>query len=187
MLNKFIRKHRLVVIALLMALPRNAEADPPAIRAMTQTEAGGRGFAAWRLACGAGRQDCAIGTEIRAADGSPVLRLQRPATGSHLRIVTTLPLFLPDGVSLAIGEAAPWAVAWRTCRGDTCTADLDLTPELQAALRRERTATVALTLEEGLALRFPVSLLGYTAAERALTASGLTAPGSGARKAPAGG
>ena len=169
MLNKFIRKHRLVAIALLMALPRNAEADPPAARAVAEAATTGRSFGAWRLTCGAGRRDCAIGTEVRAANDTPVLGLLRPAAGTALRVTTPLPLFLPAGVTLTVGTAPPWSVAWRTCRDNSCTAEIDLTPELDAALRRERTATVAFTLEEGLALRFPVSLLGYTAAARALT------------------
>lgn len=169
MLNKFIRKHRLVVIALLLAIPGNARADPPAARAAAEAASTGRGFAAWRLTCGAGGRDCTIGTEVRAADDTPVLGLLRPAAGAVLRVTTPLPLFLPAGVTLTAGAAPPWSVAWRTCRDNSCTAEFDLTPELEAALRRERTATVALTLEEGLALRFPVSLLGYTAAGRALS------------------
>lgn len=170
MLNKFTRKHRLVVIALLMAIPRNGAADPPAARAVAEAATTGRSFGTWRLTCAAGRQECAIGTEIRAADGTPVLRVQRPAEGAVLRVTTPLPLFLPAGVTLTVGAAPPWSVAWRTCRDNSCTVEFDLTPELDAALRRERTAAVAFTLEEGLALRLPVSLLGYTAAGRALSA-----------------
>ena len=49
MLNKFIQKHRLVVIVLLMALPRNAGADPPAARAVAEAATTGRSFGAWRL------------------------------------------------------------------------------------------------------------------------------------------
>lgn len=170
MLNKFIRKHRLVAIALLMALPRNAGADPPAARAVAEAATTGRSFGAWRLTCAPGGKDCAIGTGIRAAGGTQVLALVRPAAGAVLRVTTPLPLFLPAGVTLTVGTAPPWSVAWRTCRDNSCTAEFDLTPELDAALRRERTATVALTLEEGLALRFPVSLVGYTAGGRALSA-----------------
>nr|MBA3326212.1 invasion associated locus B family protein [Paracoccaceae bacterium] len=81
------------------------------------------------------------------------------------------PLFLPDGLTLGLGDAPPRAVAWRTCDAAGCEALAPLENELLAALRRERAAEVTLTLVDGVRVRLPVSLMGFTAAWEALGAT----------------
>jgi invasion protein IalB len=156
MINKALIKQTLVVT--LLAAP--ALADPPHARAPV------RGFADWRLDCTA--MPCVTRTSVAGADGSEVLRLTRvPGDPPLLAISTPLALYLPDGLALAVGVEPPVALVWRTCSPAGCEARMALTPELSAALRRERQASVTFTPADGVPVRVPVSLIGYTAAIRA--------------------
>jgi invasion protein IalB len=148
-------KHTLVLI-LLCAVP--ALADPPAAHAPPL-----RAFDDWRLDC---RQEpCAIATSVAGADGSEVLRLA--STGGALAVTTALPLHLPDGIVLAFGDRLVRPAPWRTCSASGCEATLPLDPELGQALRRERDGSATFTLVDGVAVRLPFSLIGYSAALRA--------------------
>jgi invasion protein IalB len=153
---------RRALVAALLLGPAAAAADPPG---MGLREAR---FGDWRLACDGGA--CAIATEVAAADGSVVLTLGLDARDGALGLATPLPLFLPDGVALALGDAPLRALAWRTCRADVCRAEAPMGPELLAGLRRERSLEATLTLEDGVRMRLPVSLIGFSAALRALEA-----------------
>ena len=141
-----------------------AAADPPAARAAE--EAARRQFEDWRLACGP--SDCAIRGAVLGAAGAPVLRVA--ATPERLTFATSLPLFLPDGLVLTLGDAPPRVVPWRTCGPAGCVAEAALDPDLLAGLKREREAEAVLTLVDGVRVRLPVSLLGFTAAWRAMGA-----------------
>jgi invasion protein IalB len=159
MLNRSLVKQTLV--ATLLAWP--ALADPPHGRVPV------RGFADWRLDCTA--DPCVTRTSILGADGSEVLRLTRlPGEPATLAVATPLPLYLPDGILLAVGAEPPLALAWRTCGPTGCEARLPLTPELAAALRRERQASLTFTPADGVPVRIVASLVGYTASLRALAA-----------------
>jgi len=150
-----------LVTALLAA--GAASADPPHAR--------GREFRDWRIDCAVG--PCAIRTSLRAADGSELVTVDvvGRGDGAGLALRTPLPLLLPDGATLVIGDDPPRALAWRTCGVAGCVAEAPLDPSLLAALKRERSATVMLTLEDGVRVRLPVSLLGFTAAREALDAA----------------
>jgi invasion protein IalB len=159
MLNKALIKQTLV--AILLAAP--GLADPPHARVPV------RGFADWQLDCTAA--PCVTRTSVAGADGSEVLRLTlSPGEPPLLAVSTPLALYLPDGVLLAVGAEPPVALVWRTCGPAGCEARLTLTPELAAALRRERQASVTFTPADGVPVRVRVSLIGYTAAGRALAA-----------------
>ena len=114
--------------------PRPAPADPPGACGAARV----RAFRDWRLDCRA--EPCALYTAVAGADGSEVLRLAVTAgEAPALAITTALPLFLPDGIALAIGERAGRG----RCRGGPaapggCEATAPLDPALLAALRRER-------------------------------------------------
>ena len=159
MLNKALCKQTLVLILIAGA----ALADPPAARVPV------RAFADWRLDCTA--QPCDIHTLVRGADGTEVLRLGRgPGEAPLLEVSTPLALYLPDGLTLAIGAEPPLTLAWRTCGPTGCVAVTPLTPELRAALRREREGSATMTLADGVPVRLGLSLVGYVAAARALAA-----------------
>ena len=159
MINKVLVKQTLV--ATLLAAP--ALADPPNARVPV------RGFADWRLDCSAA--PCTTHTAVIGADGSEVLRLTRlPGEPPLLEVSTPLPLYLPDGLVLTVGAEPPVPIAWRTCGPDGCTARLPLTPELAAALRRERQGSATFTPADGVPVRLGFSLIGYSAASRALAA-----------------
>jgi invasion protein IalB len=156
MINKALIKQTLV--ATLLVAP--ALADPPHARVPV------RGFADWRLDCAA--DPCIARTGVRGADGSEVLRLARlPGEPPMLAVSTPLALYLPDGLTLVVGAEPPAALVWRTCGPNGCEARLALTSELAEALRRERKASVTFTPADGVPVRVPVSLIGYTAALRA--------------------
>ena len=137
-------------------MPR-PEPEPPAPLA----------FDDWALVCAG---TCDIRTRIVGRDGSDVLTLiARAGDGGAFGVETPLPLFLPDPVRLTLGPAEPRAIPWRTCGVVGCEARAPLTPDLLADLRRELSGSVELTLETGDRVRFGVSLLGFTAAWRALS------------------
>lgn len=149
-----------------------AAADPPHARA---TEAA-PSFRDWRLDCAAGA--CAIRTTLRGGDGSAVLTASATGAGEAgaLALSTPLPLFLPDGLTLVLGDTPLRAVAWRTCDAAGCEAAAPLDAELLAALRREPVAEVMLTLVDGVRVRMAVSLRGFTAAWEALAAEAPVTP-----------
>ncbi len=84
---------------------------------------------------------------------------------------TSLPLYLPDGLSLILGASDPITAPWRTCDAAGCDALLSLSGSLLSGLRGERRGSVAFTLVDGERVRLPVSLMGFSAALRALAAS----------------
>lgn len=157
MLNIALRK-RWVFVVFCMGLAGPLAADPPGRWGCPA----GPVFRDWRIDC---RPDHSIGTEVRAATGGLVLRLR--ATPDRLRVETPLPLFLPDGVTLGIGEAEARSLVWRICDRRACVAEVPLDPALVAALRAAPEAAVGFTLADGLRVRLSASLLGFTAASEA--------------------
>jgi invasion protein IalB len=155
MLNKASIKQ--ILVAILAGAP--AHADPPAAHAPAV-----RAFHDWRLDCTAGL--CAPGTTVAGRDGSEVLRVA-VRDGATLTITTRLPLYLPDGLLLAIDGMAERRLPWWTCGAAGCEARLSLDPELEAALRRERIGYATFTLLDGMSVRIGFSLIGYQAAARA--------------------
>lgn len=163
MLNELLQKQTLVTILVCAAsgiaaaeMPR-PDPQPLAVEV----------FDDWRLACAEG--GCVIATRVLAADGSEVLRLEAGGQPAVLRVLTPLGLHLPDGLAAAIGAGTTREAPWRTCGPeDGCRAEVPLDADLLAALRRERAGTVTLTLVEGVAVRLGFSLIGFSAAWRAL-------------------
>lgn len=162
-LNKHLIKPAIFVT--LLGVPA-AWADPPHSRARAP-----EAFGDWQLDCRAG--SCAIVTRVAGTDGSEVLRLALAAgVPRGLAVTTPLPLHLPDGLTLAFGARPERAVAWRTCGAAGCEATLAADAELLDGLRRERGGTAAFTLVTGEQVRLPFSLMGFSAALRALDAGG---------------
>jgi invasion protein IalB len=154
-------------LAVALALTGPAAADPPAVYGARRAEA--VTFRDWRLHCQG--PACALRGAVRGGDGSVVL--SAALEGQTLRLETALPLFLPDGVTLALGEDPLRAIPWRTCDPRGCRAETPLDADLLDSLRRERAAEVTLTLLDQVRIRLPVSLLGLSAA---LKAGGEKAP-----------
>ena len=143
------------VATLIATLP--AVADPPAAWHAA------RAFRDWQLDCPGAA--CPAHTSVRGSDGSEVLRLAVTAgPAPALRVTTPLPLFLPDGVALAVGDDPPRLAPWRTCGPSGCEATFPLDPALLAALRRAPSGSVTLTLVEGVRVRLAFSLRGVSAA-----------------------
>jgi invasion protein IalB len=151
-----------------------ALADPPHARAAA--EAADRTFRDWRLACA--DAGCAIRSAVHGADGSEVLSVAATRGGADagLAFRTPLPLLLPDGLTLTLGDAPARVLPWRTCDAAGCSAESTLEPDLLAGLRRERTAEATLTLLDGVRVRLPVSLLGFSAAWEALESAAAVSP-----------
>jgi invasion protein IalB len=144
-----------LVATLVAALP--AFADPPA------AWHDGQGFRDWQLECPGAA--CPAHTSVRGADGSEVLRVTAAPGGlPKLRVTTPLPLFLPDGIALAVGDDPPWIAPWRTCTPAGCEATLALDARLLDALRRAPGGAVTLTLVDGVRVRLAFSLRGISAA-----------------------
>jgi invasion protein IalB len=104
---------------------------------------------------------------LRGADGSEILRLSLPRGGAALSVRTALPIFVADGVVLALGARPVRTAPWRTCGPDGCEAWFPLDPDLLEALRNERGGTVTFTVGNGTPVRLAVSLRGSAAALRA--------------------
>ncbi len=158
---------RALAVALTLAASA-AAADPPHARA---AEADGKTFRDWRLDCGAA--GCAVRTELRGGDGSLILTVmaEKSEDLGLLRLGTPLPLHLPDGAALALGDAPLRWIEWRTCGPMAwCEATVALDAHLLADLRRERSTEVVLTLVDGVRIRLTASLLGFSAAWGALGA-----------------
>lgn len=139
-------------------------------------------FGDWRLTCAA---DCRIETELRAVPprAGALLRLTVAAADKGALVIRTpLPLYLPDGLQFAPRDTEPTAAPWMTCGATACEARLALDPDLLAALRKQPAANLELTLLDGSHARLPVSLLGFTAAYRALEA--VSSDGSRIRSHP---
>jgi invasion protein IalB len=158
------------ILATLLAAVLGASAAGAAEMPLPETEPPAPPvFEDWALVCA---EDCAARTAIVGRDGTEVLTLTaRAAEGGAFVIATPLPLFLPDPVRLTLGSSEPRGIPWRTCGPAGCEARAPLDPALLAGLRRERAGSVELTLETGERVRFGVSLLGFTAAWRALSDS----------------
>lgn len=144
--------------------PSEAVAEPPEAAAEIEAR-----FEDWRLVC---PKACHIEVAVRgeAGAGREVLRLrvEGPEPARVLVVETPLPLYLPDGLNVAVGGAEPRATVWRTCGPEGCEARLMLEPALLAAMRGGRAATLAFTVADGGRVRLPASLMGFTAAEQAL-------------------
>jgi invasion protein IalB len=123
----------------------------------------------WLLDC---RAACRLETAVRGPGGDLLLRMSVGQDRAALVVETPLPLHLPDGLTLSTGERPPITVPWRTCGDGLCEARAGLDPDLAEGLRRERNAAVTVTLVNGDRVRLPVSLMGFTAGERALRAAG---------------
>lgn len=148
-------------LAVALALTGPAAADPPAVYGARRAEA--LTFRDWRLHCQG--PACALRSVVRGGDGSVVL--SAALEGQTLRFETALPLFLPDGVTLALGDDALREIPWRTCDPLGCRAEATLDEGLLDSLKRERSAEVTLTLLDQVRIRLPVSLLGLSAALKA--------------------
>lgn len=165
------RVRRFAAAALLaagLALP--AAGDPPIVPPATPAP---RDFADWQLDCS---RACRIVSTLRSTQpGAPELvRLSvapDPSGGWGLTIRTPLPLSLPDGLVLTPDQTDPRNLAWFTCTATGCEARIPLDADLLAALRRQRRATVELTLVDGGKVRLPLSLRGFSAAFGALKLS----------------
>lgn len=157
------------LLAGLLAMPAvAAEAPRAAVEAAAATS---EDFEDWALRCAG---ECRLRTELRNADGAPVLVLalaRGEADALRLTVRTPLQLYLPDGLSLAVGESVSADRPWATCDAAGCEAWLAAEGDLLAALRRERAATIGFTLVDGTRVRLAASLMGFTAGERALRAA----------------
>ncbi|CAN5676355.1 hypothetical protein BH23PSE1_BH23PSE1_13890 [soil metagenome] len=160
----FRARSRIAAAIACLALVLPVRADPGA----EPGQAAAR-FEDWTLRCADG---CTLRTAVVSAGAPADLLEARLAAGrDHLVLATPLPLYLPDPLELGLGEAAPRALPWLTCGPDGCEVRVPLDAALLADLRRERQAAVAFTLLDGTRVRLEVSLMGFTAGERALRAA----------------
>lgn len=167
-----------VAVAMILGLAAPVRADPPGppFRPEPQAETAAQSvapFRDWTLDCAA---ECFIATAIRPdrAGAEDVLRLslrqdaENGTVGWELRIETPLPLYLPDPVILTPEDSPPLPIAWFTCDPEGCQARLLADAPLLEALKRQRAASVEVTLVDGSHARLRFSLLGFSAAFAAL-------------------
>lgn len=167
MLNAAPQKQTLVAILLTLATTAGAAEMPRPEPEAPEVEAPQPAFDDWQLTCA--DTDCVIDTRVLASDGTEVLRIEAGGQPAVLRFVTTLGLHLPDGLTAGIGADTTREIPWLTCGPeDGCRAEVPLDADLLAAVRRERAGSATLTLVEGVPVRLGFSLMGFSAAWRAL-------------------
>lgn len=161
MVKKVRRKQRLVAIALTALLALPARADPPGAPPVTRV-----GYRDWQVDCAV--RPCRVSTTILGADGAPVVvvALDGPSAAPALTVTTTLPVFIPDGMLLGVGDDPDRPIPWRVCGPSGCEARISADPDLLAALKRQREGRITITLADGITVRLGVSLLGLSGAWR---------------------
>lgn len=124
------------------------------------------GYRDWRVDCAT--HPCRVSTAVAGADGAPVVvvTLDGPSAAPSLTVTTPLPVFIPDGLLLGVGDDPDRPLPWRICGPTGCEARMAADPDLLAALKRQRDAWITLTLADGATVRLGVSLLGLSGAWR---------------------
>ena len=90
----------------------------------------------------------------------------RRASRRSLAVATPLPLFLPDGLALAVGAEPERPMRLADLRRGRLRGAAAARPRRSlAALRRERGGSATFTLVDGVPVRLGFSLIGYLGSE----------------------
>lgn len=131
-------------------------------------------FRDWQLVCQSDRATCAVAQRLVAPNGGLFLadvQVMGTADGYVLVLTTPLGPFLPERPAAQVGGRAPLAFDWHSCDGHTCRAVHRLDDATLTAMKRGSRMTLAYRLAGSReARRIEVSLMGLTAALRALDA-----------------
>lgn len=163
MLNNYMGRLAFSSIVLGAALGGAVLADPPGT-----ARRGPAVFEDWRLDCR--EPPCTAYVPLIGADGTEILRLSVRRGAAAATVRTSLPIYVADGLMLAIGARPLRTAPWRTCGPDGCEAWFALDPDLLRSLRNERGAMLTITLGDGTPVRLSISLRGSSAALGALDA-----------------
>ncbi len=81
-----------------------------------------------------------------------------------VRLTTAIALAIPDGVHVRIDEGDPIKLAYTLCIATTCQAEIPLTPELLASIRKGKQLMVAVVNMLNKTIGFPMPLTGFSKA-----------------------
>ena len=129
-------------------------------------------FRDWALRCPDGA-DCALEQRIFEPGGdTPLMSLLLQLAGAERQLMAAirvpLSVVLPEGISLAVDDAAPERVPFHHCRTEGCFAIFPVPERLARRLRAGNVLTLSVQRVDGSRISVPASLLGITAGLRAL-------------------
>ena len=79
-------------------------------------------------------------------------------------IVVPLGVYLPGGLGLKVDDAPARAAPYERCIDEGCVVRAPISPEMVAAMKAGRTATVVIFGAPDQPVQIPISLIGFTAA-----------------------
>ncbi|WP_170135043.1 invasion associated locus B family protein [Acuticoccus kandeliae] len=131
----------------------------------------------WTVRCatpeGGSRRCWMVQTLNRTGSGERILQfeLALPSGAPTMLLLTPFGLLLPSGLTVAIDDAAPRILQFRTCVPQGCLIEQKLADTELASLRRGQKMSVAMVAAQNEAeVRLEVSLAGFSAAYTRLTA-----------------
>jgi len=129
----------------------------------------------WEVRClkSSNPQQCEMTQLIKSADsGSPVMRvvLGYPKQIDTAAMIFILPLGtqLVPGVSLSVDGGQAQRIPFQACLPNGCRADLPVKPALLNKLKNGGQATVTIVGPRGKKMNLDISLMGFTAANKAI-------------------
>jgi invasion protein IalB len=141
-------------------------------------------FGDWEVQCATGTDECVLHQVGLDEDENPVIEfsLLRVPEGNEaaalVNVLSPLGTFLPAGITMQIDQGQTRQYGFTYCSGIGCVAQIALTEESVAAMRRGRTATLSLASvaapDQPVELR--LSLTGFTDAWNSLTPRPVSAP-----------
>lgn len=170
------------MLPLLLGLAHSVAADPPGSRAALHDSSAAlknnikttETHRDWTLHCDT--DTCGISTAVKSETGETLFNISVFSSDPpQVVLATPLPLYLPDGLSVAVDPNYSVNLPWFTCTPVGCEIRRELDLALDAAFRAGSGGSVAFTVVDGVKVRLAFSLLGYTSASNALAA---ISPGS---------
>lgn len=133
----------------------------------------------WIVECGATQDEsghvCRMAQRVSSSETKKLIlavfiRGGKDVSTAAMTLVGPLGISLPEGVTLSVGDSQLAKLDFMTCRPAGCIAQQKMTDEIIKAFRAGSKATVGVTALNGKKLSVPISLKGFSAAWKRLSA-----------------